>query len=122
QPTSDLRIRAQQPLVAPAVLEGEMPVSDTAAEFVARARREIAGIVTGADDRLFVVVGPCSIHDPAAAVEYAERLAEAARLHTGSLLIAMRVYFEKPRTVTGWKGLINDPERDGSYQIHRGLR
>jgi len=104
------------------VLEGEMPVSEAAAEFVSRARREIAGIVTGADDRLFVVVGPCSIHDPAAAVEYAERLAEAARLHAGSLLIAMRVYFEKPRTVTGWKGLINDPERDGSYQIYRGLR
>lgn len=122
QPTSDLRIRAQQPLVAPAVLEAELPLSDADAEFVARARREIAGILTGTDDRLLVVVGPCSIHDPEAAVEFADRLSEAAKLHAGALLIAMRVYFEKPRTVTGWKGLINDPERDGSYQIHRGLR
>ena len=122
QPTSDLRIRAQHPLIAPAVLEGELPLSDAQAEFVARSRREIAGVLTGADDRLLVVVGPCSIHDPEAAVEFAERLGEAAKVHAGALLIAMRVYFEKPRTVTGWKGLINDPERDGSYQIHRGLR
>ena len=122
QPTSDLRIRAQQPLVAPVVLEGELPLTDAGAEFIARARREIAAILTGADDRLLVVVGPCSIHDPVAAVEYAQRLREAAQLHAGNLLIAMRVYFEKPRTVTGWKGLINDPERDGSYQISRGLR
>ena len=122
QPTSDLRIRTQQPLVAPAVLEGELPLPDADAEFVARARREIAGILAGADDRLFVVVGPCSIHDPAAALEYAERLRDAAQLHAGALLIAMRVYFEKPRTVTGWKGLINDPGLDNSYQIHHGLR
>ena len=122
QPTSDLRIRAQQPLVAPAVLEAELPLSDADAEFVARARREIAGIITGVDDRLLVVVGPCSIHDPVAAVDYAERLGEAARLHAGALLIAMRVYFEKPRTVTGWKGLINDPGLDNSYQIQLGLR
>ena len=121
-PTSDLRIRAQQPLVAPVVLEGDLPLTDAGAEFVVQARREIAGIVMGADDRLLVVVGPCSIHDPAAAVEYAERLREATKLHVGTLLIAMRVYFEKPRTVTGWKGLINDPERDGSYRIDRGLR
>ncbi len=122
QRTSDLRIRAQHPLVAPMVLEGELPLTDAGAEFVAQARRAIAGIITGSDDRLLVVVGPCSIHDPAAAVEFAERLREAARWYTGELVVAMRVYFEKPRTVTGWKGLINDPARDGSYQIDRGLR
>lgn len=122
QPTSDLRIRAQHPLAAPMVLEGELPVTDAGAEFIAQARRTIAAIVTGADDRLLVVVGPCSIHDPAGAVEFADRLREAARLHAAELFVAMRVYFEKPRTVTGWKGLINDPARDGSYQIDRGLR
>ncbi len=122
QPTSDLRIRAQHPLVAPAVLEGELPLSDDGAELIARARREIAGIVTGKDDRLLVVVGPCSIHDPEAALEYAQRLREAVTLHADALLIAMRVYFEKPRTVTGWKGLINDPGLDGSFEIAHGLR
>lgn len=122
QPTSDLRIRATKPLVAPAVLEAELPLSDAGAAFVARSRREIARIVTGADDRLLVVVGPCSIHDPEAAVEYAGLLRSIVPLYAGELLIAMRVYFEKPRTVVGWKGLINDPERDGSYQVHRGLR
>jgi len=122
EPTFDLRIRTQQPLVAPAVLEDELPLPDTGATLIARTRREIAGILVGTDDRLLVVVGPCSIHDSAAAVEYAERLREAARLHAGELLLVMRVYFEKPRTVTGWKGLINDPGLDSSYQISRGLR
>jgi 3-deoxy-7-phosphoheptulonate synthase len=122
QPTFDLRIRAQKPLVAPAILEEELSLSDAGAELVARARREIAGILGGADDRLLVVVGPCSIHDPAAALEYAARLQEAAAQHAGKLLLAMRVYFEKPRTVVGWKGLINDPLLDGSYQINTGLR
>ncbi|HVS51761.1 MAG TPA: 3-deoxy-7-phosphoheptulonate synthase [Opitutaceae bacterium] len=121
-PTSDLRIRAQKPLIAPAVLEDELPLPDAGAELVARTRREIAAIVSGADDRLLVVVGPCSIHDPAAALEYAARLREAAALHAGKLLLAMRVYFEKPRTVVGWKGLINDPLLDGSFQINTGLR
>jgi 3-deoxy-7-phosphoheptulonate synthase len=120
-PTFDLRIRAQTPLIAPAVLEAELPLPDAGAKVIAAARRDIARIVTGADDRLLVVVGPCSIHDPAGAVEYAERLREAARLHAGELLIAMRVYFEKPRTVTGWKGLINDPGLDDTFQITRGL-
>lgn len=121
-PTSDLRIRAQHPLVAPIVLERELPVTDAAAAFIARARRTIAAVMTGADDRLLVVVGPCSIHDPEAAVEFAGRLRGAADLYPADLVVAMRVYFEKPRTVTGWKGLINDPARDGSYQIDRGLR
>lgn len=122
QPTADLRIRTQVPLVAPAVLDEELPLPDAGAELVAQTRREIAAIVTGADDRLLVVVGPCSIHDHVAALEYAERLREAARLHTGELLLVMRVYFEKPRTVVGWKGLINDPDLDGSYRVSKGLR
>lgn len=120
--TSDLRIRSQKPLIAPAVLEDELPLSEAGAERVSRTRHEIARIVTGADDRLLVVVGPCSIHDPAAALEYAQRLCEVARLHVGQLLLVMRVYFEKPRTVVGWKGLINDPFLDGSFQINPGLR
>jgi 3-deoxy-7-phosphoheptulonate synthase len=120
--TADLRIRAQKPLIAPAVLEDELPLSDEGAALVARTRREIGAIVTGVDDRLLVVVGPCSIHDAAAALDYADRLREAATLHPGELLIAMRVYFEKPRTVVGWKGLINDPFLDGSFQINAGLR
>src|SRR5262245_11666612 len=103
QPTSDLRIRAQKPLVAPAALEAELPLDDHGAAVVAQARKGIAQILTGADPRLLVVVGPCSIHDPAAALDYAERLREAAALHERELLLVMRVYFEKPRTVVGWK-------------------
>ncbi|MSU50001.1 MAG: 3-deoxy-7-phosphoheptulonate synthase [Opitutus sp.] len=121
-PTSDLRIREQKPLIAPAELLDELPLSDDAAGLVSRTRREIAAIVTGADDRLLVVVGPCSIHDPAAALEYAVRLQEAAALCRGELLLVMRVYFEKPRTVVGWKGLISDPLLDGSHHINTGLR
>lgn len=120
--TSDLRIRAQKPLIAPAVLEDELPLSDAGATLVDKTRREVADIVTGVDDRLLVVVGPCSIHDPAAAFEYAERLLRVVSLHAGELLLVMRVYFEKPRTVVGWKGLINDPFLDGSFQINTGLR
>lgn len=122
QPTVDLRIRAIKPLIAPAVLEDELPLSDAGAALIARARREIAGILTGADQRLLVVVGPCSIHDPTAALDYADRLKALAPLYASELLIVMRVYFEKPRTVVGWKGLINDPDLDGSYQINKGLR
>jgi 3-deoxy-7-phosphoheptulonate synthase len=99
-----------------------LPLGEREAEFIAGARRAVAAIMTGEDDRLLVVVGPCSIHDPEAALDYAQRLREAARLHAGELLVAMRVYFEKPRTVAGWKGLINDPDRDESYRIDRGLR
>src|SRR5688572_857779 len=120
--TSDLRIRSQKPLIAPAVLEDELPLSDAGAELVARTRREVAEIITGRDDRLLVVVGPCSIHDPTAALEYAGRLREVAAMHASELLLVMRVYFEKPRTVLGWKGLINDPFLDGSFQINSGLR
>ncbi|MBL9187879.1 MAG: 3-deoxy-7-phosphoheptulonate synthase [Opitutaceae bacterium] len=121
-PTSDLRIRATLPLVSPAALEAELPLNGAGAAHVTQARREVAAIVTGDDDRLLVVVGPCSIHDPAAAAEYAGRLREVAALHREELVIAMRVYFEKPRTVVGWKGLINDPHLDGSFAINTGLR
>jgi 3-deoxy-7-phosphoheptulonate synthase len=120
--TFDLRIRAQKPLIAPAVLEDELPLPAPGAELVARTRREVAAILTGADPRLLVVVGPCSIHDPSAALDYAERLRGVCALYERELLLVMRVYFEKPRTVIGWKGLINDPFLDGSFQINAGLR
>lgn len=120
--TSDLRIRAQKPLIAPAVLEDELPLSDEGAALIARTRQEVAAIITGADDRLLVVIGPCSIHEPADAVEYARRLGPVAARHSAHLLLVMRVYFEKPRTVVGWKGLINDPFLNGSYHINTGLR
>lgn len=118
----DLRIRATKPLIAPAVLADDLPLDASAADYVANARREIAAILHGRDDRLMVVVGPCSIHDPAAALDYAERLRPLADRHRDDLLVVMRVYFEKPRTVVGWKGLINDPHLDGSYRINHGLR
>ncbi len=120
--TADLRIRATRPLLAPRELEAELPLTDEGAAMVARARTDVAAVMGGRDDRLMVVVGPCSIHDPEAAFEYAHRLREAAKVYAAELLVVMRVYFEKPRTVVGWKGLINDPGRDGSYDIGRGLR
>jgi len=120
--TADLRIRATKPLMAPALLEDELPLDEARATLIGRTRREIEAIITGADHRLLVVVGPCSIHDPAAAVEYARRLQEVAPAYADDLLLVMRVYFEKPRTVLGWKGLINDPFLDGSFQINAGLR
>jgi 3-deoxy-7-phosphoheptulonate synthase len=120
--TADLRIRSQKPLIAPAVLEDELPLTDVGAELVAQTRREIAAIITGRDDRLLVVVGPCSIHDPTAALEYATRLHQLVAMYAGELLLVMRVYFEKPRTVLGWRGLINDPFLDESFQINSGLR
>jgi 3-deoxy-7-phosphoheptulonate synthase len=120
--TADLRILATKPLLAPAVLQAELPVDERGAELIARSRREVEAIITGADDRLLVVVGPCSIHDPAAALDYAGRLRELLPLHGRDLHLVMRVYFEKPRTVVGWKGLINDPGLDNSYEINQGLR
>jgi len=120
--TSDLRIRAVRPLVSPAVLAGELPMDAAAEDFVAHSRRAVEDILAGRDDRLLALVGPCSIHDPSAAAEYGERLRELAGLHTADLFVIMRVYFEKPRTVIGWKGLINDPGLDGSFQINLGLR
>ncbi len=121
-PTSDLRIRSTKPLLAPAILEEEIPQGDASAELVARSRRAIAEAMLGGDDRLVVIAGPCSIHDTEAAVAYARLLGEAAKRHEADLLVVMRVYFEKPRTVVGWRGLITDPGLDGSCQINRGLR
>lgn len=120
--TDDLRIRDIQPLATPGQVIHGCPLPESVARHVARARRAAQDILHGRDDRLLVVIGPCSIHDPAAAREYAQRLAgERARLG-GALEIVMRVYFEKPRTTVGWKGLINDPRLDGSYRIDEGLR
>ena len=122
QSTSDLRIRSTKPLAPPAGLVAALPLDGAGADFVAGARREVAAVLAGADDRLLVVVGPCSIHDPVAAIEYARLLREAADRHRGDLLVVMRVYFEKPRTTVGWKGLINDPNLDGTCDIDRGIR
>jgi 3-deoxy-7-phosphoheptulonate synthase len=118
----EAQVRAAKQLPAPADLFGRYPLDDQGARFVAAARREIAGIFAGRDDRLVVVVGPCSIHDPAAALEYAGRLAGFASAHADDLRVVMRVYFEKPRTVVGWKGLVNDPRLDGSFDINEGLQ
>ncbi len=120
--TDDLRIARLRPLIPPAILMEELPLGETGSSVVAAARDEATKIVTGGDDRLLVVVGPCSIHDPAAALEYAERLRGYRERLAGELAIFMRVYFEKPRTTVGWKGLINDPGLDGSFDINRGLR
>jgi 3-deoxy-7-phosphoheptulonate synthase len=121
-PTDDLRIKDLKPLLPPAILMEEIPVSEHAAEVVATARSQIGALLRGDEDRLLVVVGPCSIHDPKAGLDYARRLAKVAREHASDLLIVMRVYFEKPRTIIGWKGLINDPYLDDSYAINHGLR
>jgi 3-deoxy-7-phosphoheptulonate synthase len=110
------------PLISPALLRQEHPMPPSVAPAVDRARTEIADILAGADDRLLVVVGPCSIHDRDAALDYATRLAAAEQRLSDQLLIVMRAYFEKPRTTLGWKGLINDPELDGSYAVNTGLR
>ena len=120
-PSPDDGNRAARPLASPADLEKRIPLGIAGAEFVARTRREISAILAGDDDRLVVVVGPCSVHDPAAALDYAERLASAALGHEGDLLVVMRTYFEKPRTVAGWKGFVNDPRLDGSFDINEGL-
>ncbi len=120
--TDDLRIRSQQPLLSPALVLQDIRPSEKATEVVTAARRDASRIISGQDDRLLVVVGPCSVHDVGAAKEYAALLhKEAARL-SQDLLVVMRVYFEKPRTTVGWKGLINDPKVDGSFRINDGLR
>jgi 3-deoxy-7-phosphoheptulonate synthase len=120
--TDDLRIREIKELAPPVHLIREFPCTEEASRVVHDARRAIHGILHGEDARLVVVIGPCSIHDPKAAREYAARLAEVRRRLLPELEIVMRVYFEKPRTTVGWKGLINDPDLDGSFQINRGLR
>jgi 3-deoxy-7-phosphoheptulonate synthase len=120
--TRDLRVESIRPLLPPAILLEELPLSEEGSLVVSRARQEVVRILEGQDDRLLVVVGPCSVHDPAAAREYARRLRRVAEALAGDLLIVMRVYFEKPRTTVGWKGLINDPHLDGSFAINEGLR
>ena len=118
----DLRIRAVRPLLTPALLQEWLPAPDAAQALVERSRAAISRVLHGADDRLVVVVGPCSIHDHDQALDYARRLQVEAARHAGELLVVMRVYFEKPRTTVGWKGYINDPHLDGSYAINEGLQ
>jgi len=117
----DLRIRAVRPLITPALLQEWLPASDAAQAVVERSRAELSLVLQGQDDRLIVVVGPCSIHDHDQAMEYARRLKAEAERHAQDLLVVMRVYFEKPRTTVGWKGYINDPHLDGSFAINEGL-
>jgi 3-deoxy-7-phosphoheptulonate synthase len=119
---SDTRIVGYEPLLSPAALLHELPLGEAQQEAVERARTEVRAVLDGTDGRLLVVTGPCSVHDPRAALDYAARLADLREQFADDLLIVMRVYFEKPRTVTGWKGLINDPGMDGSFDVHRGLR
>lgn len=119
--TDDLRILKTNELISPEKLISDIPVSNAAAQTVEQARRGIHNILSGEDDRLLAVVGPCSIHDPAAAREYATQLKDLATELADDLLIVMRVYFEKPRTTVGWKGLINDPDLNNTFQINKGL-
>ena len=120
--TDDLRIRQITELSTPQEVMREIPRTLTATRVVMAARNAINAILNGSDDRLLVIVGPCSVHDPAAAVDYATRLAALRERLADRLEIVMRVYFEKPRTTVGWKGLINDPDLDGSFDINKGLR
>jgi 3-deoxy-7-phosphoheptulonate synthase len=119
--TDDLRIRDITQVRSPQALHEEYPLSEQAAETVYTTRHEIQRILHGGDDRLLVVVGPCSVHNPLAALEYAQRLKPLREELSEHLLLVMRVYFEKPRTTVGWKGLINDPDLDGSFEINKGL-
>jgi 3-deoxy-7-phosphoheptulonate synthase len=121
-PLDDLRIASTRQLIPPVILMEELPVSPVAETTVAKARDEVAAILSGKDDRVLAIVGPCSIHDPKAALEYADRLAELKDAVAEDVLLIMRVYFEKPRTTVGWKGLINDPHLDNSYDVNTGLR
>ena len=111
-PLDDLRIQSIRQLIAPTILMEELPASAKVAETVSTARREIADVLAGRDNRILAIVGPCSIHDPEAALEYADKLAELQKEVSADVLLVMRVYFEKPRTTVGWKGLINDPHLD----------
>ena len=119
--TNNLNVSGLTPIIAPADLKQVFPLSEENAAFVVEARQQVRDILHNRDRRMMVVVGPCSIHDPAAAVEYARRLSKLAKELADQLLLVMRVYFEKPRTTVGWKGLINDPDLNGSHQISKGL-
>ena len=122
RPNTNERVVSFTELPSPAELVAELPVSDAQAYKITRARQEVGAVLSGLDQRLLVIIGPCSIHDPVAGLEYARRLAEAAQKHQSELLIVMRSYFEKPRTTVGWKGLVNDPKLDGSHDMGVGLR
>ncbi len=119
--TNNLKITGITPIIAPADLRQVLPLSEKDRAFVSRSREQIKDIITRKDRRLMVVVGPCSIHDTEAAVEYAKRLSALSRKVEDQLLLIMRVYFEKPRTTVGWKGLINDPDMNGTHLISKGL-
>jgi 3-deoxy-7-phosphoheptulonate synthase len=120
--TDDLRITQVRPLVPPAILLEEIPISERASHIVSDTRSAVANVLDGRDPRLVVIVGPCSIHDTKAALEYAEGLHPLARRYANHLIVVMRSYFEKPRTSIGWKGLINDPDLDESFHVNKGLR
>lgn len=120
--TNDTRVASYQPLIAPKDLLAELPLGAESSAMVADARTEVKRVLDGQDDRLLVVVGPCSVHDPASAMDYARRLKAFLPSVRDELCVVMRVYFEKPRTTVGWKGLINDPALDDTYDVHRGLR
>src|SRR5437899_776639 len=122
RPTDDLRIKQVRPLIPPAILLEEIPITERASTVVSDARQTIAAILEGRDSRLALIVGPCSIHDTGAALEYGGRLKALADRFGSHLMIVMRTYFEKPRTAVGWKGLINDPDLDESFHINKGLR
>ena len=120
--TDDLRITEVRPLIPPAILLEEIPITERVSNIVSDARQAIANALNGGDPRLVIVAGPCSIHDTKAALDYAGHLAKLAERYKDSLIVVMRSYFEKPRTSVGWKGLINDPDLDESYHINKGLR
>ena len=119
--TDDLRITGEKELVTPVQVLEMLPITEMAADTTSKGRRDVEAVLSGNDDRLVVIVGPCSIHDPKSALEYAGRLKKMRDELAEDLVIIMRVYFEKPRTTVGWKGLINDPDIDGSYNITKGL-
>ncbi len=119
--TDDIRITGMQEVIAPESLMETLPITEDASTLVFNTRQNIADVLHKRDDRLLVIIGPCSIHDPTAALEYAGKLAALAAQYRDNLLIVMRVYFEKPRTIVGWKGLINDPHLNNSYDINEGL-
>ena len=120
--TRDLRVTGYRPLVPPAIILEELPLSESGSRAVARWREEVSAILERSDDRLIAIVGPCSIHDPVAALDYARRLRSLGDELTEDLVVVMRAYFMKPRTSVGWKGLVSDPHRDGSFRINDGLR
>ena len=122
QQTENLNIEAFEPMPTPEEIHARVPLSDAAAESVLAGRRTLERILDGTDPRVFVVVGPCSIHDPVAGLDYARRLKKLADEVADTLVLVMRVYFEKPRTATGWKGYINDPRMDDSFHIEEGMQ